>query len=122
MLFVLHKIFFYHTTYFQKLWAIYFVSDLEKNISFIIHGNWVGLTELFKVFVLLILLWIFGLFFPYLLTSKRMAVFLGFTIVYLSLLDIFTSYDEGEPMFWSIFIGLLFIGVLRVYHTRKRIG
>jgi len=120
LLFVLHRLFFYHTSLFNWLWVDYFINDIHKNLSFISQGNWVDFTGLFKSFLFLILLWIVSYLMRYwLLQTRRLFLFFFVTVIYLAILDSFTVYHVEFAIVRTMIIGFILLGILRLLKIQE---
>ncbi|GGH83162.1 hypothetical protein JOD43_002961 [Pullulanibacillus pueri] len=121
IVYALHLLFFYNTSFFSGLWVDYFFEDLRENLIFVFDGNWVGLTDLFRSFIFFILLWIISYLMRYwLLQARRIFLFFFVTIIYLTILDTFTMYHADLAIVRTMIIGLVLLGLLRVIKIQEK--
>ncbi|MGV3488226.1 MAG: transglutaminaseTgpA domain-containing protein [Tuberibacillus sp.] len=121
LIYALHMLFFYNTSLFNGLWIEFFLDDLKNNIIFVIEGNWVGLTNLFRSFLFFVLLWIVSyLMHFWLIQTRKLFLFFFVTIIYLTVLDTFTMYHADGAIVRTMIIGLILLGLLRVLNIQDR--
>ena len=120
LFFVIHRLFFYHTSLFDWLWLDYFVNDIHKNLSFISQGNWVDFTGLFKSFLLLLLLWAVSYLMRYwILQTRRLFLFFFVTVIYLAILDAFSVYRADSAIVRTMIMGFILLGILRLLKIQE---
>ncbi len=121
--YALHILYFYNTPILDPLWLHYFFEDFSINFSFMIHGNWEGMTDLFRSFLFFVLLWIVSYLMHYwLIQARRLFLFFFVTIIYLTVLDSFTMYHADGAIVRTMIIGLVLIGLLRLIRVQEQEG
>lgn len=121
LIYALHMLFFYNTSFFSGLWIDFFLDDFKKNMIFLFDGNWVGLTNLFRSFLFFILLWIVSYLMHYwLIQTRKLFLFFFVTVIYLTVLDTFTMYHADSAIVRTMIIGLILLGLLRVLNIQDR--
>jgi hypothetical protein len=121
LIYALHMLFFYNTSFFNGLWVEFFLADFKKNMIFLFDGNWVGLTNLFRSLLFFVLLWIVSYLMHYwLIQTRKLFLFFFVTVIYLAVLDTFTMYHADSAIVRTMVIGLILLGLLRVLNIQDR--
>ncbi|WP_141604097.1 transglutaminaseTgpA domain-containing protein [Terrilactibacillus laevilacticus] len=111
----LHALFFYQDPLFSFDWIDYLFQELNQNFVFLFNRNYAGFTDLFRVFVFFILLWLMTyLMHHWLIQSRRFLLFLFITLVYLGILDTFTDYQATGAIVVVMVSGLLLMSCLKL--------
>lgn len=119
LLYVLHDLFF-EDSFFKVHWISSFYEDIIDNSLNILDANWLGMTDLFRSFLFLLLLWLMSYLIHYwLIEAKRIFVFFILTIIYLSVLDTFTPYDASAAIVRTVVIGFIILGSLQIVRIRE---
>lgn len=103
-----------------------FLEELSLNISLIFNGNYAGLTDFFRTFLLFMLLaLICYLLYFWVLYTRKVFFFLLCTIVYITVLDTFTLVDASQAIVRIVVIGffmLTLLHMLKVQDEERAIG
>lgn len=90
--------------------------EIGENISLMMNGQWYALTDLFRSILFFVLLAIMSyLLFYWTIQVRRILFFLFFTIVYVAVIDTFSSYDATFAMIRTFVIGFLLLGLVTIY-------
>ncbi|SDO55761.1 transglutaminaseTgpA domain-containing protein [Alkalicoccus daliensis] len=103
-----------------------FLTELAVNTALIFSGNFAGLTDLFRTFLLFMLLAIICyLLYFWVLYTRKVFFFLLCTIVYITVLDTFTLVDASQAIVRIVVIGffmLTLLHMLKVQDEERAIG
>ncbi|WP_062106257.1 transglutaminase TgpA family protein [Bacillus niameyensis] len=95
------------------LWGKILIKDTYGNILLLLKGQIYGLTDLFRSLLFFILLWIMTYLLQYwLVINKRVFIFYIMTIIYVGVLDTFTSYNGETAIMRIVAIGFILLGIL----------
>ncbi|WP_147803179.1 transglutaminase domain-containing protein [Alkalicoccus halolimnae] len=101
-------------------------AEIGANVSLIINGNFAELTDLFRSFLLFMLLaLICYLLYYWVLYKGKVFLFLLSTVVYITILDTFTPVDASQAIIRIIIIGffmLTLLQMLKVQDEERAIG
>ncbi|MTT31598.1 hypothetical protein GMB86_06160 [Terrilactibacillus sp. BCM23-1] len=115
LFYCLHALFFYQDPLLSFDWIDYLFQELNQNFIFLINRNYAGFTDLFRIFVFFILLWLITyLMHHWLIQARRFLLFLFITLVYLGILDTFTDYQATGAIVVVIVAGLLLMSCLKM--------
>ncbi|WP_230474514.1 transglutaminase domain-containing protein [Calidifontibacillus erzurumensis] len=79
------------------------------------------MSNLFRTFLFLILLWVMAYLFQYwLFQVKKIFAFYVVTIIFLAILDTFTRYDADSAIVRTMAIGLFMLGLLQMSRLKER--
>ncbi|WP_085521020.1 DUF4129 domain-containing transglutaminase family protein [Tuberibacillus sp. Marseille-P3662] len=121
MLYAIHVLFFFNSSLLDPLWVEFLLQDIHKNLSFLIEGNWVGMTNLFRSFLFFLLLWLVSYLMHYwLVQARKLFLFFFITVLYLTVLDTFTMYSAESAIVRTMIIGLILLGLLRMIKIQER--
>ncbi|WP_458414946.1 transglutaminase TgpA family protein [Schinkia sp. CFF1] len=122
LLYILHALFF-EGSFLQLEWLYRFYADIVMNSQALLGTQWLELTDLFRSFLFLILLWVMSYLMHYwLMQLKRVFGFYILTIIYLGVLDTFTRYDASEAIVRTIVVGFFMLGCLQMARLREKEG
>lgn len=99
--------------FFSSEWLVHIYTDLVENFSYVVGGEWVELTNVFRTIMFFVLLWLMSYLIHYwLLNRKRIFLFFVVTLIYITILDTFTPYSAKEAIIRSIVTGFAAMGIL----------
>lgn len=107
-----------HYMYFDQLWISFETSgvilrDIQQNIVLVFQGELGELSNLFRTVLLFILIWMIAYLIRHWIEVRRnIMMFLGMTIIFISILDTFTPYDASISIVRIMIVGLLIVGYL----------
>lgn len=89
------------------------VLDVQQNFSFIWTGEWTSISYMFRTGLFFILLWMLCYLIRFWIEyRKSVLLFFGMTVIFLSVVDTFTSFDASFAILRVMIIGLLLLGLL----------
>lgn len=89
------------------------VLDVQQNFSFIWSGEWMSISYMFRTGLFFILLWMLCYLIRFWIEyRKSVLLFFGMTVIFLSVVDTFTSFDASFAILRVMIIGLLLLGLL----------
>ncbi|WP_217587840.1 DUF4129 domain-containing transglutaminase family protein [Lentibacillus saliphilus] len=81
-------------TLLSRPWFSEVMTEIWYNIDMVQAAQWIDLTAMFRTTLLLLLIWLMSyLLYYWFVTANRMLLFVVLTIVYIGVLDTFTTYD-----------------------------
>ena len=120
LLYILHDLFF-EGSFLGISWLYSFYEDIVINTEALFHSQWFEMSDLYRSFLFLILLWVMSYLIHYwLIHAKRIFGFYLLTIIYLGILDTFTKYDAGNAIVRTIIIGFIMLGTLQMLRLREK--
>lgn len=88
-------------------------ADVAQSFSFILKGEWMEISYLFRTGLFFVLLWMLGYLIRFWIEyRKSIMLFFGMTVIFLSVLDTFTPFDASFAIVRVMVIGLLLLGLL----------
>lgn len=107
---------------FLKLsWVSPFVDDLKQNFTLVISRDWENLSDMFRSLLFFVLIWLMTYLLHYwLIIRRQILIFFFMTIVFITVLDTFTSYDAGWAIFRTVTSGFIVMGMLTYYRLLER--
>ncbi|MGE8207143.1 transglutaminase TgpA family protein [Heyndrickxia sp. NPDC080065] len=94
-------------------WISILLKDIFKNINLLFERDWNHLTNEFRTLLFFILLWLITYLLKYwLLVRRNIFLFFVMTIVYITVLDTFTTYNSKMAILRTIIIGFVLLGML----------
>jgi transglutaminase-like putative cysteine protease len=111
--------------FFSPKWMMDIFADLINNFGFVLAGEWVELTNVFRTIMFFVLLWLMTYLIHYwLLNRKRIFLFFVVTMIYITVLDTFTPYSAKEAIIRTIVTGFAAMGILTLNRilTKENIG
>ncbi|MGM0847297.1 MAG: transglutaminase TgpA family protein [Bacillota bacterium] len=97
------------------------VRDLWDNIGLTIGREWSLLSDMYRSLLFFILLWLMTYLIHYWLSvRKSMLLFYIMTIIYISSLDTFTSFDATGAIIRIILLGFLLMGMLALLRLKDQ--
>lgn len=122
LLYILHALFF-EGSFFNVEWLYGLYGDVALNTQSLLNSQWMKMSDLFRTFLFLILLWVMGYLIHYwLIQAKRIFGFYILTIIYLGVLDTFTKYDASAAIVRTIIIGFLLMGCMQMFRLKEKEG
>ena len=119
IMFMLHGLYF-EGVFFSFLWISDLMRDIGFNFSLIPSADWMGMTSNFRTLLFFILLWLLVYLIHYwILYQKRILFFFVLTLVYITVLDTFTSYDATYAIVRIVLIGFFMLGLLYFDRLKK---
>ena len=120
LLYILHDLFF-EGSFIAMSWISSFYEDLVINTSALFDSQWFEMSDLYRSFLFLTLLWVMSYLIHYwLIHAKRIFGFYLLTIIYLGVLDTFTKYDAGNAIVRTIIIGFIMLGTLQMLRLKEK--
>lgn len=106
---------------FSKETIALLISDLYSNLAIITSGDWQGISNPFRTVLFYILLWMATYLICYWIESRK-SIFVLFasTVVFIALIDTFSSYSSEGAILRVMIAGLLLIGLLSVSRLAAR--
>ncbi|MFC3523953.1 transglutaminaseTgpA domain-containing protein [Marinococcus halophilus] len=105
---------FYEGSPLQLNWLVSMVAEVQTNVVYIISGQWYALTDMFRSVLFMLLLAIMSyLIYFWVVQSRRILLFLTFTIIYIGVMDTFFEYDGMFAIIRTFVIGFLLLGLLQ---------
>ncbi|WP_054709819.1 DUF3488 and transglutaminase-like domain-containing protein [Bacillus sp. JCM 19041] len=96
-------------------WLSMFMDDLFYNVILMASGNLVGITDLHRTLLFLLLLSIMSyLLYYWIVHARRILLFLLISIIYISTIDTFTEYSGSWAIVRIFIIGLFLLMVLHL--------
>lgn len=118
----LHYVFF-ETVFLTRETASLLISDLASNFSVIAIGEWEEISNPFRTVLFFILLWMtIYLIRHWIEVRKSILLFYVLTVVFIAVMDTFSSYDADGPIFRIMMTGLLLIGLLTLSKLADKHG
>nr|WP_275899590.1 transglutaminase domain-containing protein [Bacillus piscicola] len=113
ILFGLHLIFF-DTPFLREGWRETFWSDFVQNAGYLMSGDWFQFSDLFRSFLFLFLLAIMSyLIYFWVIHARRILFFFAFTIIYIGVIDTFSSYDGKVAIVRAFLLGFVLLALLQ---------
>ncbi|GEK33546.1 transglutaminase family protein [Kurthia sibirica] len=99
------------------------LSELTTSVAAVFTGDWQAITNSFKSLLFFILLWMTVYLIHHWLTIRRSILFFFLiTVIFLALLDTFTSYDANDSIIRTMIIGMALTGILFAEKTIHDMG
>jgi transglutaminase-like putative cysteine protease len=120
ILYVLNYLYF-EGSFFSFQWIPLLISDFHENISYMMETDWQSLTNVFRSFLLFILLWLMTYLMQYWLINRRkIFIFFFMTLVYVTVLDTFTPYAADTAIVRTVVCGFAIMGMLTFYRLIEK--
>ncbi len=88
-------------------------ADFTESLSLIWSGDWMELSNLFRTALFFVLLWMISYLLRFWMEyRKSIFLFFGMTVIFLAVIDTFTSYDASYAVLRVMVIGLFLLGML----------
>ncbi|GEN83866.1 hypothetical protein SLU01_21780 [Sporosarcina luteola] len=118
----LHFVFF-KMPFFSKESVSLLISDLMSNFAIITTGDWGSITNPMRTVLFFVLLWMtIYLIRHWIEVRKSILLFYVMTVVFISVLDTFSSYAADGAVFRVMVTGLLLIGLLTISRLSAKHG
>ena len=115
------NLYFFNKSGLGLLWPDQIVGDIVQNLDFTRQGNWGLLTDSFRTFLMFLLLALLVYVLRYwIIVRKKPFLFFLFTIIYLVILDVFSTYDAKFAIIRSFVFGLSGLGIITFYRLTNR--
>ncbi|MGG0642506.1 transglutaminase domain-containing protein [Sporosarcina gallistercoris] len=89
------------------------LSDISRSFTFIGTGQWMEISYPFRTVLFFILLWMLAYLIRFWIEyRKSILLFFGMTVIFLSVVDTFTTFDASFAILRVMVIGLLLLGLL----------
>lgn len=112
---------YFEDSFFSFSWLLPFIEDLQQNLSFAISRDWESLSDMFRSLLFFVLIWLMTYLLHYwLIIRRQILIFFFMTIVYITVLDTFTSYDAGAAIIRTVLSGFAVMGMLTFYRLLER--
>ena len=106
---------------FSKETIALLISNLYSNFAIMTSGDWQGITNPFRTVLFYILIWMATYLISYWIESRKNTfVFYASTVVFIALIDTFSSYSSDGSILRVMIAGLLLIGLLSVSRLAAR--
>ncbi|SEN91904.1 Transglutaminase-like enzyme, putative cysteine protease [Mesobacillus persicus] len=103
----------YYDGIFSLSSIIFFLQGLKGNFSLVWNGQFMDLSNSFRTLLFFILLWMMAYLIQYwLVKRKRIFVFFFITLVFITVLDTFTTYEANVAIVRTISVGFAVMGLL----------
>ncbi|WP_102272807.1 transglutaminase TgpA family protein [Cytobacillus massiliigabonensis] len=107
----------------QFEWVSIFFTDFFESFQSLIARDWSNLSNLFRSFLFFILLWLMTYLIQYwLINRKQLFIFFFMTLVYITVLDTFTSYEAGLAIVRTVISGFAVLGMLTFFRLLDKEG
>ncbi|MET3700138.1 transglutaminase superfamily protein [Bacillus oleivorans] len=104
-------------------WFPFYREDVFYNIKLIFQADWQAMSNPFRTTLFFIVLWLMIYLIHYwLVTRKRIFLFIFFTLIYITVLDTFSPYDAKGAIVRTVVIGFLTVGLLYFSRLLDREG
>lgn len=118
----LHYVFF-ETAILTRETVFLLLNDLLSNFGIIAAWNWEGITNPFRTVLFFVLLWMtIYLIRHWIEVRKSILLFYALTVVFIAVLDTFSSYSAEGAIFRIMVSGLLLIGLLTISRISDKHG
>lgn len=108
---------FYSESFLDRVWLTPFKEEVSANISVIFSQNLFDLSNMFRSFLFLLLIWLMSyLIYYWFIEIKRIMLFIVMTIVYITVLDTFTEYDAIIPIIRIFILSFVALGMVTIYN------
>ena len=122
LFFAIHYVFF-KTAFLSRETVSLLFQDLLSNVGIIAAWNWGGITNPFRTVLFFILLWMtIYLIRHWIEVRKSILLFYAMTVIFIAVLDTFSSYSADGAIFRIMVSGLLLIGLLTISRISERHG
>lgn len=112
LLFMINALYFI-SPFLSKIWFKELFLEIWININMLANQQWGELTDTFRSFLLLLLIWLMSyLIYYWFVTMKRIFVFVLLTFVFIALLDTFTIYDGSFAMIRIFIMSFIALGMV----------
>ncbi len=112
---------YFEESFFKLSWLFQFMADLGQNLSLIMDRDWGNLSNMFRSLLFFVLIWLMTYLLHYwLIIRRQILIFFLMTIVYITVLDTFTSYDAGMAIIRTVLSGFVVMGMLTYYRLLDR--
>ncbi|WP_102349704.1 transglutaminase TgpA family protein [Bacillus sp. Marseille-P3661] len=120
--YILHSIFF-EGSFIQFEWLLQFYFEIVDNVVYIASFKWWEMSDLFRSFLFLFLLWLMCYLVHYwLIHIKSIAIFFILTLLFVTILDTFTKYDASVAIVRIVITGFLVLGMLQMLQIKEKVG
>ena len=125
---VFYMIWAIHYMYYEKvLFSIGTVRqlflDVLSNFSFIVHGEWLHITNPFRTLLFFILLWMTAYLIRHWIEVRQsILLFYAMTVIFIAFLDTFSSYSADGAIVRVMVSGLLLLGILTISRLARKNG
>lgn len=114
LLYILNYLFI-HESFLSTKWIIIIYQEVIYNIGIVLSAQWLDMTNLFRSLLFLILLWLISyLIYYWFIQTKRILFFLSLTVIYVGVLDTFTSYSGQEAIVRIFIFGFISMGLVHL--------
>lgn len=118
----LHYVF-YDTIFIGRETASTLLTDLVFNFSIMAVGDWENITNPFRTVLFFVLLWMtIYLIRHWIEVRKSILLFYAMTVIFIAVLDTFSSYNADGAIFRIMISGLLLIGLLTISKLADKHG
>ncbi|MGO4890618.1 DUF4129 domain-containing transglutaminase family protein [Anaerobacillus sp. MEB173] len=97
-------------------WTMLFGMDIAQNVEIIFAGDWQGLSDSFRSFLLFVLLSIMSyLIYYWIVLKRRIFLFFLLTVLFVTTVDTFTPYDGTYAIIRVVIIGFSLLGLMQMF-------
>lgn len=108
--------FYFDGGFFSFGWLGGLIADIKVNIGLLFSQDYQQLTNVFRTILFFILLWLMVYLIQYwLLNKRRIFVFFLMTIIYITVLDTFTTYKGDGAIVRTVIAGFAVMGMLTFF-------
>ncbi|WP_053364896.1 transglutaminase TgpA family protein [Bacillus sp. FJAT-27245] len=108
--------FYFEGGFFSAGWLGNLIADLKMNVGLLLSQDYQQLTNVFRTILFFILLWLMVYLIQYwLLNRRRIFVFFLMTIIYITVLDTFTTYKGDGAIVRTVIAGFSVMGMLTFF-------
>ncbi|MDN4609216.1 DUF4129 domain-containing transglutaminase family protein [Sporosarcina highlanderae] len=112
---------FYHAAFLTKDSVGHLVRDLISNFAIVGAGDWQNITNPMRTVLFFILLWMtIYLIRHWIEVRKSILLFYAMTVIFISVLDTFSSYVAEAAIFRIMVTGLLLVGLLTISRLSEK--
>ena len=120
ILYSIHHLY-YRSGLFQFNWLRFFMADTINNARMLVGRDWNDLSNEFRTLLFFILLWLMVYLIDYwLLNRQRIFIFFFMTLLYITVLDTFTTYSAKAAIVRTVVTGFTVMGMLTFYRITQK--
>lgn len=95
--------------------------NIMSNFPILINGDWNDMTNPFRTILFFLLLWMMTYLIRYWIeVRKNIFIFFVMTVVFIAIIDTFSSYSATSSIFSVMVVGLLSVGLLSIARLAER--
>ena len=122
LIIALHALYF-DDPFFALSWVSPFLVEIVQNIVIVFKTDWLELSNLFRTLLFFLLLGIIAYLLRYwVMVRRKIFIFFFMTIIYITVLDTFTSYQANWAIVRTVIAGFMIMGILTYYRQMEKNG